>query len=507
MSDLCLDEQISLLIRPGRETIGPGAATGRIYKDVVATVPQVREVTLGLAPSTPPLALTANQEGGRLNAADWPGVTLLPGAMALGAIGDTGLAEEAGKAIGGQLRALGLRWNLAPVCDVLDPWHNPALGTRCFSADPARVGEMAAAFTRGLQTQGVAATAKHFPGLGRVAADPHHTVPAAHCLSSSDLLPFRAVIDVGVASIMVGSQVVRPLDHTAPALASSRVIELLLRGAMGFEGVVMTENLSIPSIAQRLGGVGEAAVKAVVAGADIVLLDSEIARAKGHSPAERLASQEALIRRRVVVHEALKRAHAAGRISPQRLASAVARILKLHERYGVKPGDGLSFETAERHARRVATIIATRATHLVSDDPSALPLRPGTGAIGVVTISPTRSTRADSAWRSSMNLTDHVVQYHSPVLELGLEGLENRRTLPGTLLLVTYNLWRDPTRMAQLRQAMSEVPAETTIVHIALGEPHDLSFHLGGVRLAAYSPHTESLEAVAKMLFQKGPEA
>jgi len=141
----------------------------------VDTPAQVRELTAALqaaAGNGRPLLIAADQEGGQLNALGG-GTTQFAGAMALGAIGDEGLAERVAGATARELRALGVNVNYAPVCDVANNPANPALGIRSFGDDPEAVGRLAAATVRGLQGDGVAATVKHFPGAGDTAADPH----------------------------------------------------------------------------------------------------------------------------------------------------------------------------------------------------------------------------------------------------------------------------------------------------------------------------------------------
>src|SRR5207253_6206149 len=115
-------------------------------------------------------------EGGQLNALG-PDATQFPGAMALGAVGDDVLAEEVGRAIGRELAAVGVNINYAPVCDLATNPANPALGIRTFGDNPWAVAKLVAATVRGLNSAGVAATAKHFPGSGDAAADPHHELP------------------------------------------------------------------------------------------------------------------------------------------------------------------------------------------------------------------------------------------------------------------------------------------------------------------------------------------
>ncbi|MFJ7905213.1 glycoside hydrolase family 3 N-terminal domain-containing protein [Streptomyces sp. NPDC096198] len=341
--EMMLRDQVDLLVRPGRQSLVPGSdeallrqetgsGSGRIGKNTVTSAAGLRSATRTAtgAVSGLPLLVSANQEGGRLNALDWPEVAQLPGNMALGATGNPVLAERAGAAIGGQLRAVGTTWDLAPVCDLADWPSHSAVGTRAFGSDPEQVARLAGAFVRGLQSAGVAATAKHFPGLGGVAVDPHHAAPFVSELREGALLPFRAAVQAGAACVMVGSHTVRAIEDR-PALASRRMIALL-RDDLGFGGVVVSENLSIPAVHEPLGGLAHAAVAAVAAGVDLVMLDSEISRGHQSHP-ERVAAA----RRRAEVVQALVDAVEAGMIGRHRIAEAVERVLALHRRFGLGP--------------------------------------------------------------------------------------------------------------------------------------------------------------------------
>ena len=172
---------------------------------------QVRELTAALQAAAPgdgrPLLIATDQEGGQLNALGG-GTTQFAGAMALGAAGDEALAERVAGATARELRALGVNVNYAPVCDLASNPANPALGIRCFGDDPEAVGRLAAATVRGLQGEGVAATAKHFPGAGDAAADPHHELPLVRRtsaeLAARELVPFRAALEAGARLVMTG---------------------------------------------------------------------------------------------------------------------------------------------------------------------------------------------------------------------------------------------------------------------------------------------------------------
>ena len=178
----------------------------------VASVAQVRALTAALQQAARdqtrrPLLIAADQEGGQLNALG-DGPTEFAGAMALGAAGDAALTERVARATAVELRALGVNINYAPVCDLATAPDNPALGIRSFGDSPAAVGELAAAYVRGLQSEGVAATVKHFPGIGEATTDTHHGMAVVEAsraeLEERELVPFRAAIAAGARLTMAG---------------------------------------------------------------------------------------------------------------------------------------------------------------------------------------------------------------------------------------------------------------------------------------------------------------
>ena len=200
----------------------PPSAARRINEGGVAGVtlfrvhnvvdpPQIRRLTGAIQEArpagAPPLLVAADQEGGQLVGLG-DGTTPFAGAMALGATGDEELAERVAGATARELRALGVNVDYAPVCDVANNPANPALGIRSFGDDPEAAGKLAAATVRGLQGDGVAATAKHFPGAGDTAADPHHELPLVPRtdaeLAGRELVPFRAALEAGARMVMTG---------------------------------------------------------------------------------------------------------------------------------------------------------------------------------------------------------------------------------------------------------------------------------------------------------------
>ncbi|RQX08034.1 glycoside hydrolase family 3 N-terminal domain-containing protein [Micromonospora inaquosa] len=507
--DPVLTADIDLLVRPGRMSLPPddraqslheqaASEPGRISKAIVAGPARLSQVTRTASENSvgwPPLLLSVNQEGGRLNALDWPGVAQLPGNLALGAAGDEDLAELAGATIGEQLRAVGLTWNLAPVCDTTGWPATAAVGARAFGSDPERVALLAAAYVRGLQRAGVAATAKHFPGLGGVGGDPHHVAPVVDRLGPGALLPFRAAIDAQVACVMVGSHTVLAVDNK-PALASPRVLGLL-RDELGFGGVVVSENLSIPAAHEPLGGPARAAVAAVAAGVDIVMLDSEVSR--GHSSA---VARTAAVRRRAEVVQALTTAVEQGVIDRQRISEAVDRVQALHRRYGLTPSSlRPDWPSTNAAAWRAAERIADRSVAVVRGD-RVLPLDVPSGKVlALMRVPDEGQRRADSARLTPDYLPTLLAARHrvvqvpvgAPVPTAGpviVYGYDTRTTIAG------------PSRAAQ--EATRLVERGRTVVQVAFGDVDDLAGSPAPVLVAAFSPHWASVAAVARILLCDG---
>ncbi|MFB8087791.1 glycoside hydrolase family 3 N-terminal domain-containing protein [Streptomyces sp. NPDC055992] len=503
---LALRDRIELLVRPGVERLTPGTAedqlhretgsgSGRVHKDVITDVVRLRRATaMAVSGSAHPLLLSVNQEGGRLNALDWPEVEQLPGGLALGATASAETAELAGSVLGGQLRAVGLTWNLAPVCDLADRPSASAVGTRSFGSDPEQVSRLAAGFIRGLQSAGVAATAKHFPGLGGVRADPHHFASVVDRLAPGALEPFRAAVEAGVATVMVGSHTIREID-SRPALASRRVIGLL-RDRLGFEGVTVSENLSIPAVHEPLGGPAAAAVAAVAAGVDVVMLDSEVSR--GFQPQ---AARSAAVSRRQQVVRALLSAVVEGRLSRERVEQAADRVLLLQKRFGLAPGtvrpDWAQANAAARAgADRIAeeSVAVLRGAHL-------LPLT--TAPLAVLRVPDTRQRRADSAVHAP-DLVPVALTAHGPrpiELSVGCDVPEGVRAV----VVYSYDTRTDKDRPGAAATEAGRLSGRgTPVVHMSLGDLDELSGSPADVLLAAFSPHRASVSAAAATLLAHG---
>ncbi len=266
-----------------------------------------------------PLVVAADFEWGADFRID--GAIPFPTAMAVGATYDPAAAEWMGRATARDARALGVHWIFAPVADVNVNPRNPVINVRAFGEDPDHVGNMVAAFVRGAQQGGVLATAKHFPGHGDTAVDSHISLPVLdhdnRRLQAVELAPFRSAIEAGVASIMTAHIAVPALtaDSGLPATLSYAVLTDLLRTQLDFRGLVVTDAMEMGGISRRWWS-GQAAVEALAAGADMVLLP----------PSPR------------AVHGAVVRAIERGDLGRDRLDAAVRGVLRAKARLGLREG-------------------------------------------------------------------------------------------------------------------------------------------------------------------------
>ncbi len=262
-----------------------------------------------------PLLISIDQEGGRVaRLRAGHGFTELPPMRRLGEAGDERLAFDLGALLGRELRAVGIDQDYAPVVDVDTNPRNPVIGDRAFSADPERVGRLGAALARGLQSAGVAACAKHFPGHGDTSQDSHLVLPRLphplERLRSVELPPFTALARAGVAAVMTAHVVFEPLDPVRPATLSPPVLRLL-RETCGFEGACVSDDLEMGAISATVA-IEEAAPGAVAAGVDQLLVC--------RTPA---------LQHRAI--DALRRAVEGGQLPAARLGEAsrqVARLLR-----------------------------------------------------------------------------------------------------------------------------------------------------------------------------------
>src|SRR5688572_17459216 len=268
---------------------------------------QLAALTTALRERQPELLVSIDEEGGDVTRLEADRGSSYPGNLALGVVDDPELTEQVASAIGADLARVGVNLNLAPVADVNSNPRNPVIGVRSFGSEPGLVARHVAAFVRGLQRQGVAACAKHFPGHGDTAVDSHQELPVVGGDLAAALEPFRAAIAAGVQAVMTGHLLVPALDDV-PATVSPRLLTGLLREELGFGGLVLTDALEMGAISGGIG-VEEGAVRALAAGADALCL--------GHDLHEEAVE---------AVHAAILAAVGDGRLAVARLAEAAARV-------------------------------------------------------------------------------------------------------------------------------------------------------------------------------------
>jgi beta-N-acetylhexosaminidase len=293
-----------------RRQVGGVILFGRNFSDVDACRALCRE----LRDLSRDLLISIDQEGGRVQRLRAP-FPELPPMRRLGATRSPALARRAGALLGRALRSVGVHQDYAPVLDVDSNPNNPVIGDRAFGASPEIVAEMGAAFVDGLQSAGVAACGKHFPGHGDTATDSHHALPVVRAdvqtLERRELAPFRALAATDIAAMMTAHVVFESLDAVEPATFSPAIVEPLLRRRFGFRGVVVSDDLEMGAVSRSIP---EAAVAALGAGCDQLLVCSR--------PEDAAAAREAIV-------AAVSR----GQLAGGRLAEAAGRVQRLRGRF------------------------------------------------------------------------------------------------------------------------------------------------------------------------------
>lgn len=223
-----------------------------------------------------PAWVSVDQEGGRVARLKAP-FTEWPPMATLGRAGDVTLAERFARALAAELKAVGVTFDFAPVLDVHTNPRNPVIGDRALAEKAGDVARLGAAIVRTLQAEGIAACGKHFPGHGDTTADSHVELPLVEHplerLREVEFLPFRAAIEAGVATIMTAHVFVPALDETRPATLSKPIVTGLLREELGYDGVILSDDLEMKALANDRT-VAESAVLAIEAGCDGILICS-----------------------------------------------------------------------------------------------------------------------------------------------------------------------------------------------------------------------------------------
>ncbi|MEU4981713.1 glycoside hydrolase family 3 N-terminal domain-containing protein [Streptomyces sp. NPDC021969] len=426
--------------------IGDGLASVVLFSRNIVSTEQVARLTARLRAENPDLIVAIDEEAGDVTRIESATGSSRPGNFALGTVDDPALTEAVAADLGRQLRSAGVSLDYAPSADVNSNPDNPIIGVRSFGSDPEVVSRHTAAWIRGLQSSGVAACAKHFPGHGDVAVDSHHDLPAYTAgldeIAAQALPPFRAAVAAGVRAVMSGHLLVPAHDPDLPATLSRRILHDLLREELGFDGLVVSDAIEMGAVTRRYG-IDGATVKAVGAGVDAICVGGE-------------SAEEATV---ALLVKALTAAVTGGELPQERLAEAAGRVrefarwsagLRASVGAGEAAGDGIGHVAARRAVRLTG---AARAALPLTAPPHVVELAPVTNmAIG-----------KETPWGVAEPLRERLpgttsVRVHGQELEEGTTALESCALEPavGRPLVIVA---RDAARHAWMSRAVTGLTA------------------------------------------------
>lgn len=466
----------------------------------VANPRQVAQLSNGLQQTAtedggPPLIISTDQETGIVARMPAP-ATQFPGAQALAAAGSTNAAREAAKITARELRAVGINQNFAPVADVNVNAENPVIGVRSFSSDPAMASEYVAAQVAGYQNgQGVAAAAKHFPGHGDTSTDSHYGVPEIDHTRAEweaiDAPPFEAAVEAGIDVIMTAHIVVDSLDPTGvPATLSEPIITGLLRGELGYDGVVITDALNMEGVRQGFGP-DRVPVLALQAGVDQLLVPKD-----GDMD---------------VMYQAVLTAVRDGELSEDRLDESVERILELKWKRGITGDEQVDLDRVDRTvgvrahqaaAQRITDPTVTALRNTGADGAALLPVAP-TSSVNVVTTN-TAAGNDLAAALTAQGATATTQAVGTRPSDAAIAAAVQAAPAHDLTVVVTSNAWDTMTTDPQGRQRRLVAELAATghpVVAVAVRNAYDVAYlpESAGF-LAAYSSTTVSMRSVAKVL-------
>lgn len=440
-----------------------------------------------------PGLIAVDQEGGMVTRIRRD-ASFLPGAMAFSAAGITGSARRAGEIEGEELRAMGINMNLAPVMDVNNNPQNPVIGVRSYGDSPVRVAEYGADYIRGLQGQGVIATAKHFPGHGDTEVDSHLGLAAVNHpperLESVELFPFKAAVAGGVDAVMTAHILFPALEpERLPATLSHRVLSGLLRRELGFKGLIITDCLEMKAVSDNYG-TANAAVMAVKAGADLLCIS--------HSLDAQLEGLRA-------VKEAVRR----GEIPESRIDESVERILDMKRKYGLfdlpyPDEDKLESVVGCVEHTGFAKSVSEKSITLVRDTGGLLPLK----TANILAVSPeavavTNAEEAPDGARAFCRLVESRLGGSSVIIPLNpdptaVKDVAARAASAEVVIAGTYNAGLNRGQAAAVNEIMK---INKNVVAVALRNPYDiLMFRDVPAYICAYEYTPLSADSVINVL-------
>lgn len=487
--------QRELGVANGKELIEKYHVGGVIYfawSNNVANPQQIAGLSNGLqrvatSQRTPiPLLISTDQEHGVVTRVG-PPATQLPGNMALGAGRSARNAYDAARISGKELRAIGINQNFAPVADVNVNAQNPVIGVRSFGSDPSLVSSLVSSSVDGYQDANVAATAKHFPGHGDTATDSHYGVPIINHTraewESVDAPPFRAAVKRGVDTIMTAHIVVPALDPSGqPATLSKPIITDILRGELGYDGVVITDALTMQGVRDGFGD-DRIPVLALQAGVDQLLM-----------PAPGKLD---------IAYNAVLNAVRSGELTEKRIDESVERVLRLKVKRGLYDKKGL-FVNESKVGSRVGTAahqaraqgITDATVTLVKNDADALPLTEDSRKVLVTGASVTPTLAERIAARGPVATAyDTGTAPTDATIAVAVEQAEQS----DQVVVTTNKAWTSAGQQKLVHQLLA---TGNPVVVVAVRDPYDIAYFTDApTYLATYSTTAISMESLARVLF------
>ncbi|MEV4574512.1 glycoside hydrolase family 3 N-terminal domain-containing protein [Nonomuraea jabiensis] len=460
-----------------RRRLGEGLAGVALFSRNIADPAQVARLTAALRAENPSVLVGIDEESGEVTRLEVATGSSRPGGYALGVVDDVALTEALARDLGGDLAAAGITLDFAPSADVNSNPDNPVIGLRAFGADPALVSRHTRAFVRGLQSAGVAACAKHFPGHGDTSVDSHHGVPVvADDGIEAALLPFRGAIKEGVKAVMTGHLLVPSYDAELPATLSPKVLTGLLREELGFEGMIITDGIEMAAVSGAYG-IGGASARAIAAGADAICVGGE--RADEATAAG--------------IRDAIATAVTQGLLPEERLADAARRVRELASWAASSGSQAARDGSVGLAAARRAIRITRRST---------APVLPLASAATVVELAPEMNLAIDrnTPWGVGQPLARLLPGTVVTRLAVGdstgptLERLLGEAT-GRPLVIVVRDVHRHAWQEQALRHLLSARP-DAVVVEMGLPERSDL----GAVHIATYGSARVCGQAAAEVL-------
>jgi beta-N-acetylhexosaminidase len=421
-----------------RRLIGEGLGGVCLFARNTPDAVTAAAVTGALRAENPDVLVAADEEGGAVTRLESAHGSSWPGNAALGRVGDPALTGAVAAEMGAYLAAAGIRLAYAPTADVTSDPRNPVIGVRSFGTDAADVATHTAAFVAGLQSAGVAACAKHFPGHGDTSVDSHHALPVLDVdeatLEGRELAPFRAAIAAGVRTVMAGHLLVPSLDPDRPASLSA-VLLTLLRRRLGFGGAIVTDALEMEAVAAGRT-LPELAVRALAAGADLLCLGAR-------------ATEEATVR---AVADAVVAAVRSGELPAERLAEAADRVAGI-ALPGPAPEDAATGATASGSAAGSASSGGASGAAASGGASAARPGRSAYAALGALAAGRALELRGQAP---RFDVPPVVATFETArtvavgrVTPWGIADLLAER-LPGTVLRTVTPETADPSALAEI---------------------------------------------------------